>query len=79
MRHIACVLGIAGLVVCVSGPGLHSQTRQAGNGAPVFKVDPFWPKWLPNRWSMQQVTGIGIDPQNDHIWFINRAAAANPD
>ena len=28
---------------------------------------------------MQQVTGIGIDPQNDHVWFINRAAAANPD
>jgi hypothetical protein len=28
---------------------------------------------------MQQVTGIGIDPSNDHIWFLNRAAAANPD
>jgi hypothetical protein len=48
------------------------------NGAPTFKVDPFWPKPLPNRWGMQQVTGISVD-QNDHIWFLNRAAAANPD
>ena len=77
MRHIAGSLGIAGLIIVLSGPGLWSQTGKPA--APVFKVDPFWPKWLPNRWSMQQVTGIGIDPQNDHIWFINRAAAANPD
>ena len=48
------------------------------NGAPVFKVDPFWPKPLPNRWSMQQVTGIHIDHE-DHIWFLNRAAAAEGD
>ena len=80
MRHIAGILGITGLVVILSSPGLRSQTgKPVKAAAPVFKVDPFWPKWLPNRWSMQQVTGIGIDPQNDHIWFINRAAAANPD
>jgi hypothetical protein len=46
--------------------------------APQFKVDPFWPKPLPNRWSMQQVTGIFVD-QHDHIWFVNRAAAADGD
>ena len=48
------------------------------NGAPVFTVDPFWPKPLPNRWSMQQVTGIHVDHE-DHIWFLNRAAAAEGD
>ena len=48
------------------------------NGAPIFKVDPFWPKPLPNRWSMQQVTGIHVDHE-DHIWFLNRAAAAEGD
>ena len=83
MRKAATVLGLVSLVVVLSSLGLHSQARPAQavdeGGAPIFKVDPFWPKWLPNRWSMQQVTGIGIDPQNDHIWFINRAAAANPD
>jgi hypothetical protein len=49
------------------------------NGAPLFKVDPFWPKRLPNRWSMQQVTGLYVDPRNDHVWFLNRGAAADGD
>ena len=47
--------------------------------APAFKVDPFWPKPLPNRWSMQQVTGLYVEQSNDHIWFLNRGAAADGD
>jgi hypothetical protein len=31
------------------------------NGAPQYGVDPFWPKPLPNKWSMQQVVGIWVD------------------
>ena len=83
MRKTASVFGLVSLVVVLSSLGLRSQAQPGQaldeGGAPVFKVDPFWPKWLPNKWSMQQVTGIGIDPSNDHIWFLNRAAAANPD
>ena len=48
------------------------------NGAPQFRVDPFWPKPLPNRWSMQQVTGISVDSM-DHVWFLNRANAPELD
>src|SRR5215216_270206 len=64
----------------VSGLAAQSARSQAldQNGAPMFKVDPFWPKPLPNRWSMQQVTGIHVDHM-DHIWFLNRAAAAEGD
>src|SRR5438309_1388534 len=36
--------------------------------APQYRVDPFWPKPLPNRWSMQQIVGISIDSM-DHVWF----------
>jgi hypothetical protein len=83
MRKAASVFGLVSLVVVLSSLGLHSQAKPAQavdeGGAPIFKVDPFWPKWLPNKWGMQQVTGIGIDPSNDHVWFLNRAAAANPD
>ena len=47
------------------GPALGAKesTRSScgSNGAPVFKVDPFWPKPLPNRWSMQQVTGLSVE------------------
>jgi DNA-binding beta-propeller fold protein YncE len=47
------------------------------NGAPLYQVDPFWPKSLPNNWSMQQVTGIGVDDQ-DIVWFLNRPNAPDP-
>ena len=48
------------------------------DGAPQYRVDPFWPNPLPNRWSMQQVTGISIDAM-DHVWFLNRGNAPEQD
>jgi len=48
------------------------------NGAPLFRVDPFWPGPLPNRWSMQQVTGLYVDHM-DHIWFLNRGNGVEGD
>ena len=54
--------------------------------APVFEVDPFWPKPLPNGWQLGQSIGIGVDG-NDHVWVLNRpgslvatqkSAATNP-
>jgi len=48
------------------------------SGAPQYRVDPFWPKPLPNRWSMQQVTGLYVEQKNDHVWFLNRGSAALP-
>ena len=67
----------AAAVSSLAAQGARSQALDE-NGAPMFKVDPFWPKPLPNRWSMQQVTGIHVDSM-DHIWFLNRAAAADGD
>ena len=78
----AVALGICCVLALAAGSIGRAQRAPVqavdANGAPIFKVDPFWPKPLPNRWGMQQVTGISVD-QNDHIWFLNRAAAANPD
>ena len=42
------------------------------------RVDPFWPKPLPNRWSMQQVTGLSVDSM-DNVWFLNRPNAPEND
>jgi hypothetical protein len=80
---VTVALGICGVLALASLPWTSVQAQAPGqvvdeNGAPQFKVDPFWPKPLPNRWSMQQVTGIGIDSM-DHVWFLNRAAAADGD
>jgi len=38
---------------------------------PEFEIDPYWPKQLPNTWSMGQVAGISID-ENDHVWVLQR-------
>jgi len=37
---------------------------------PKFKVDPFWPKELPNNWIMGQVGGMAVD-RHDHIWVLS--------
>ena len=84
---ICCLLALAAFSV----GGLQAEKKVAkpakgpaqavdANGAPMFKVDPFWPKIpLPNRWSMQQVTGLWVDDKTGHVWFLNRAAAADGD
>ena len=50
------LLGLLALVAIAAG----AQTP------PVYKVDPFWPKPLPNKWSMQQIVDIYVD-KDDHI------------
>ena len=39
--------------------------------APMFEVDPLWPKPLPNHWLLGMAIGVSADPQ-DHIWIIHR-------
>jgi DNA-binding beta-propeller fold protein YncE len=44
--------------------------------APVFEVDPFWPKPLPNHWVLGAVVGVGVDSR-DHVYIIHRQAPLN--
>lgn len=41
----------------------------AGAVPPTFRVDPFWPKPLPNRWIMGQASGVAVDA-GQHVWVI---------
>jgi DNA-binding beta-propeller fold protein YncE len=43
----------------------------AGLQAPMFEVDPLWPKPLPNHWLLGMTIGVSVDGQ-DHIWIIHR-------
>ncbi len=45
---------------------------------PRFKVDPAWPKALPNGWIMGQASGVAVDAQ-DHVWVIQRPGSLTPD
>ena len=44
--------------------------------APMFEVDPFWPKPLPNHWLLGSTIGVGVDSR-DHVWIIHRGNLAN--
>ena len=47
---------------------------QTPDPVPAFKVDPAWPKPLPNKWAVGPVSGITTDAR-DHVWIIHRGEA----
>src|SRR6201988_3687375 len=50
----------------------------AQTAAPQYKVDPSWPKQLPNNWILGQVGGMAID-KDEHIWVFQRPRSLTPD
>ncbi|MGH8676914.1 MAG: hypothetical protein ACREUQ_01005 [Burkholderiales bacterium] len=45
---------------------------------PAFRVDPFWPKPLPNNWLFGQIGGIAVD-RHDHVWVLQRPRTLTDD
>src|SRR4051794_29823363 len=87
-QYFAAVLGLCCLLAlaAISAVRLEAKRKIKGKnqkldakGAPMFKVEAFWPKPLPNRWSMQQVTGLSVEDKTGHVWFLNRGGAADGD
>jgi DNA-binding beta-propeller fold protein YncE len=75
-------------LLAVSHKVLENQAvaEAAGVQAPMFEVDPLWPKPLPNHWILGNTIGVSVDAQ-DHVWIIHRGgtleakevyATANP-
>jgi len=80
MRHKLSALRLAVITLAVgtaAAAGL-VQAQQRAAAPPRYRVDPFWPKPLPNKWSMQQIVDIYVD-RDDHVWAINRRVDARPD
>jgi len=48
-----------------------AQSRGPAPQAPIFEVDPFWPKPLPNHMVLGSTIGLSVDAQ-DHVWIIHR-------
>ena len=69
----ALAAGILGLGI---GPALLQKRAEAQGStvqAPIFEVDPLWPKPLPNNWLLGWTIGIWVD-ELDHVWVIHRGA-----
>lgn len=55
-----------------------AQSRSAmPRQVPTFRVDPFWPKPLPNRWILGAVAGVAVDSR-DHVWITHRPSTLQP-
>jgi DNA-binding beta-propeller fold protein YncE len=56
------------------------DTISAAQGAghvPTYRVDPAWPKPLPNRWLVGAVAGVAVD-NKDHVWIVHRPGTLQP-
>jgi hypothetical protein len=67
------------LVALIAGLGIGQSKLQAAMAgrmvdAPMFEVDPFWPKPLPNHWLLGMTIGVGVDSK-DHVFIVHRGNA----
>lgn len=70
---------LVGLSIAALGAGCAGGAGpSASGGAPQFRVDPHWPKPLPNNWILGQVSGIATDAQ-DHVWVLQRPGSLTED
>ena len=69
-RRIGAGAAIAVALVAV-GITRDQVQAQAAKQAPIFEVDPFWPKPLPNHWVTGSTIGLSVDAQ-DNVWTIHR-------
>src|SRR5450755_3176390 len=67
------------LVTSVAGVAV-AQKAPAGGGrgavAPIFTVDPLWPKPMPNHWILGSAVGVAVDAK-DHVFVINLTDSFN--
>ena len=78
MQKRNLLLGL-GLVTSITVLACASEAlddyASAGDGmAPMFQVDPFWPKPLPNHWILGATIGVDVDSR-DHVWIVQRNTA----
>src|SRR5665213_1494928 len=77
-RKLATGLAFTGLALALGVGSVvlekKSKVEAAAVQAPMFEVDPLWPKPLPNHWLMGQTIGVSVDAQ-DNVWIIHRAGS----
>src|SRR4051812_20190222 len=76
-RHREVVMGISRVLLAVAASFFVLPTQaQQSLAVPQFRVDASWPKTLPNRWLLGQVSGIASD-RYDRIWVVHRPGSLN--
>jgi sugar lactone lactonase YvrE len=65
----AALVGVIA-IVAYAAEAMENMAEQAGQ-VPLFEVDPFWPKPLPNNWLIGPTIGVWVDA-NDGVWIVHR-------
>ena len=75
-RPSAVVVALASVLLWLAQHVASAVAQQDLVEAPVFEVDPLWPKPLPNRWVLGSTIGVGVDSR-DHVFIIHRPATVD--
>ncbi|HSJ25718.1 MAG TPA: hypothetical protein VK929_13670 [Longimicrobiales bacterium] len=68
-----CIIAVAiAAATTLPGGAAGSQAQQV----PLFEVDPFWPKPLPDHWLIGSAVGVTVDAQ-DRVWVVHRTDSFN--
>ncbi len=80
-RNLLVAVGLLALIALLGIGSVVLEKRAAidaaGVEAPIFEVDPLWPKPLPNHWVLGWTVGVTVDSQ-DHIWIVHQATKLEP-
>ncbi len=75
-RTSKLIVGLILLGLTLGCTATQEVPQDSGVQAPMFEVDPLWPKPLPNHWILGSAVGVAVDSQ-DHIWIIHRQTTFN--
>jgi hypothetical protein len=76
-QALLCGAGLTAVLIGLAGVAMLRNTAVAEDRmveAPIFEVDPLWPKPLPNEWLLGMTIGVSIDAQ-DNVWIVHRGSS----
>jgi DNA-binding beta-propeller fold protein YncE len=74
---VSCLALAAGVAALGVGQAMLQRKAEAQGStviAPMFEVDPLWPKPLPNNWLLGWTIGVWVDDE-ENVWIIHRGAS----
>lgn len=75
-NRIRMLLGAAILVGCGATATQSAESQQvAASSVPQYRIDPSWPRPLPERWTIGPVCGVAVD-SHENVWIVQRQVVA---
>ena len=68
---------LAGALLASRSVPVAQRPTTAPRQVPTFRVDPLWPKQLPNKWIVGAMAGVAVD-RHDHVWVVHRPSTLQP-